>query len=582
MTEAKALLQTTHGAIEIEVFVHECPGPSRRFLSRCTPSPDADTPSLVNSCFHRIIHGLFIQCGHNIDKTNDEEEFESSSSQSSLSSQSSSSSLTPSTRKFHSAGICAFAPNSDDFIITLDESDALSTVKYTIFGRLTDPSVTTLSTLSSLHTDSSDFPYENPSITAVTLNSVASDFLASTPPGDITPDTPAASAAVTRTATVALGQKRQDTTNSDTLHHDVPSTPDPKRPRTGTGMVTPIRPLRSASVAPFPASFSVPSTPASATYVGSRNEATTPVHLPASPLMLGGQARRSATMVLDEQRPFMTPRLTTTATMDRGAHGVARMMRSASLPCIDVQQTRPKWPKRLVIVRHGQSEQNAALDLMQPDIDTLAGVRDADIRLTEIGEWQAQQCGRYLATTPQFDVCFTSPYTRTIQTAEHIISQLPYKLKLHKENWLREKEFGHLHGLTPAQVKAKFPQEYEIRVRDGRYWYRFPGGENYCDVELRLHCFLEKLSRDYAGRNVLVITHQVPYKMFSAQFQHLDEAGVLGLEAVSNCGVQEYLLDRLKAPEGRMKMKHFNYTPYDMTDCPEGLKGLRKPSHGES
>ena len=42
-----------------------------------------------------------------------------------------------------------------------------------------------------------------------------------------------------------------------------------------------------------------------------------------------------------------------------------------------------------MIVRHGQSEQNACLDLYQDDIDTLlalAAVRDCDIKLTGMEE----------------------------------------------------------------------------------------------------------------------------------------------------------------------------------------------------
>jgi len=241
----------------------------------------------------------------------------------------------------------------------------------------------------------------------------------------------------------------------------------------------------------------------------------------------------------------------------------------------------PKWPKRLVIIRHGQSEQNACLDLYQDDLDTLlamAAVRDCDIKLTDFGKWQAEQTGKYLANTDEFDICFSSPYHRAVSTAELIAKELPYKLKIYKDNWLREKEFGRLHGLNGKMVREKFPLEYEIRNRDGRYWYRFPGGENYCDVEMRVHCFLEKLSRDYAGRSVLVVTHQVPYKLFRAMFQHLDEEGVLKLEPVHNCGVQEYLLDRTKSLGGRMKLKTFNYAAYKLSDCPPHLSTFTKSS----
>lgn len=252
-----------------------------------------------------------------------------------------------------------------------------------------------------------------------------------------------------------------------------------------------------------------------------------------------------------------------------------RTRRTYSVPDMR-REVLPKWPKRLVIIRHGQSEQNAALDLYQDDIDTLAHVRDADIKLNELGIWQAEQTGVHLAKTDQFDICFCSPYKRAVETATNILQQFDYKVKLYKDNWLREKEFGRLHGLTENTVRERFPLEYDVRNRDGKYWYRFPGGENYCDVETRVNCFLEKLHRDYSGRSVLVVTHQVPFKLFRSLFQHLDEEGVLGLEPVKNCAIQEYLLDRLKAPGGRMKMKTFNFTAYDMKSCPPNLIGCRE------
>jgi hypothetical protein len=79
----------------------------------------------------------------------------------------------------------------------------------------------------------------------------------------------------------------------------------------------------------------------------------------------------------------------------------------------------------------------------------------------------------------------------------------------------REKEFGRLHGLLPRNIKERFPIEYAARERDGKYWYRFPGGENYPDVEMRISSFIEKISRQYAGRSLLIITHQGVYIFLS-------------------------------------------------------------------
>ena len=105
-----------------------------------------------------------------------------------------------------------------------------------------------------------------------------------------------------------------------------------------------------------------------------------------------------------------------------------------------------KWPNRLTIIRHGESEQNVALDLFQDDLDGVLAeqkkIRDADIKLTDKGLWQAQETGKYLNKTTPFDVCFVSPYHRTLQTSHEIVKQLAYDLTVYNDFRLREKGFG--------------------------------------------------------------------------------------------------------------------------------------------
>ena len=190
-----------------------------------------------------------------------------------------------------------------------------------------------------------------------------------------------------------------------------------------------------------------------------------------------------------------------------------------------------KWPQKLTIVRHGQSEQNAALDLFQDDLDGVLAqqkkIRDADIRLTSTGIFQAQETGKFLASKTPYDICLVSPYERAVQTSAIIRQQLNYNLTTYKDYRLREKEFGRLHGYTTQEIKNKFPEEYEDRQRDGKFYYRLPRGENYLDVLDRLYSFLSKLSRDYVSKNILIVTHHVPYILFKAIFEHLDEREVL-------------------------------------------------------
>ncbi len=233
-------------------------------------------------------------------------------------------------------------------------------------------------------------------------------------------------------------------------------------------------------------------------------------------------------------------------------------------------EKRPKWPRSLVIVRHGQSALNVAKDLEDENLEEalkkLRSVRDVDIELTQRGHWQAHETGKFLQGEP-FDICFASPYTRTIQTAEDIVSKLQHQPRIYTDNRIREKEFGVLHGYTTGQIRTLFPFEFESREREGKYWYRLPGGENYPDVEQRLHSFLDKLVRDYAGKNVLVVTHQVPVKLFRALFEHLGEKEVLALEDTPNCGIEKFLLDTSGVPEGRMKLSMYNNIAYELSQA---------------
>ncbi len=225
-----------------------------------------------------------------------------------------------------------------------------------------------------------------------------------------------------------------------------------------------------------------------------------------------------------------------------------------------------KWPVNITVIRHALSEQNALLDLLDDNLEekirALQTKRDADIELAQEGFFQAEETGKYLGTKEPYDICFSSPYKRTLQTAETILAQLPHTMRLFKDNRLREKEFGRLHGLTTEEIKQKYPEEYLDRERDGKYWYRLPRGENYPDVEMRVHSFLDKLHREYAGKRVLIVTHQVPYLLFRALFEHLGEEEVLNLGNVPNCGIQEFLLTKTDAGKERMKLKEYNFVAY--------------------
>ncbi len=226
----------------------------------------------------------------------------------------------------------------------------------------------------------------------------------------------------------------------------------------------------------------------------------------------------------------------------QGAPGLALNLEIAT-------DRRQKWPTALVIVRHGQSEKNVAKDRAWREgaEDVFAGgVRDADVPLTSFGVEQALATGDFLKDKLTFDVVFSSPYLRTLQTTQHMLTRFAVAPPVILDERIREIEFGILDGLTWHGVRKRYPEEFERRNREGKYWYRPPGGESRPDVALRVHSFLGTLTRDYSRKNVLVVCHSVVVLIFRRLLERWDEAKYMKVDKESdvlNCGVTAYRFD---------------------------------------
>lgn len=225
-----------------------------------------------------------------------------------------------------------------------------------------------------------------------------------------------------------------------------------------------------------------------------------------------------------------------------------------------------KWPDVLAIVRHGQSERNVAKEQAKAaGLSVIYGssLRDVDTPLTPVGVQQALATGLFLRNTCNFDVIFSSPYARTLQTSQHILENLANAPRIVMEERIREIEFGSLDGLTHQGVQERYPEEWARREREGKYWYRPPGGESRPDVALRVHSFLGTLARDYRQKNVLVVCHSVVVLIFRRLLERWDEAKYMEVdreEDVLNCGVTIYKYD---LADGRLKLDSYNATCYD-------------------
>ncbi len=227
----------------------------------------------------------------------------------------------------------------------------------------------------------------------------------------------------------------------------------------------------------------------------------------------------------------------------------------------------PPLPQHLWIVRHGQSAGNVARDsaeeakLVLIDLAT----RDADVPLSDLGEAQAQALAQWLRTLPSDERperLMTSPFVRSAQTCDAIADALGIEREcVHVDERLREKEFGVLDRYTTHGIRSTFPELAEQRQSVGKFYFRPPGGESWCDVILRLRSVYDEIKIDHNGRRVLIVAHQVIVNCFRYILERLDEATILAIDRegdVPNCALTEY---RACEDGHRLDLVRANYVP---------------------
>lgn len=209
------------------------------------------------------------------------------------------------------------------------------------------------------------------------------------------------------------------------------------------------------------------------------------------------------------------------------------------------------WPRTLWIVRHGQSAGNVARDAAEAAGMSIIDIaeRDIDVPLSALGREQSVALGHWFGEMPlsrQPDVVLTSPYVRARETTRLLMQAAGLdarKVRVRMDERLREKEFGILDRLTVLGIRERHPELAEQRGHVGKFYFRPPGGESWCDVILRLRSVLEMVTREYAGQRVLVVAHQVIVNCMRYLIECLEEHEVLELDRqadVPNCGVTCY------------------------------------------
>ncbi|OWZ17877.1 Phosphoglycerate/bisphosphoglycerate mutase [Phytophthora megakarya] len=216
-----------------------------------------------------------------------------------------------------------------------------------------------------------------------------------------------------------------------------------------------------------------------------------------------------------------------TCPKEGSTHGLMRRF-----TCLLCRKKKKGFPKRLILVRHGESEGN---------IDPLlyGRVPDNAMHLTELGYEQAVAAGESIKkivgnetmvrrqfteakggklTVYYVQRFIVSPYVRTIETFCGILKAWGFEGKAipwSEEPRIREQDFGNFQ--EPMKIRECKAQ----RRRFGSFFYRFPSGESPADVYDRVSSFLESLYRMFeksSEENYVLVTHGVAIRVILTRY----------------------------------------------------------------
>lgn len=182
----------------------------------------------------------------------------------------------------------------------------------------------------------------------------------------------------------------------------------------------------------------------------------------------------------------------------------------------------PEPPRRLLLLRHGQSTWNAD--------GRWQG--QADPPLSPLGEEQARDAARRLQPG-QFDRVVSSNLQRALTTAEILAGALGLPVEVDLD--LREIDVGEWQGLTRAQIRARDPQAL-ADWSEGRS-DSAPGGELRTHLTDRARrALLRAAAASAPGDRILLVSH-------GALIRNLDRALWLQPEGIGNLAGRWYEVD---------------------------------------
>jgi 2,3-bisphosphoglycerate-dependent phosphoglycerate mutase len=183
------------------------------------------------------------------------------------------------------------------------------------------------------------------------------------------------------------------------------------------------------------------------------------------------------------------------------------------------------------LVRHGETDWNAQRRLQG----------STDIALNAVGIAQADSVARWLGHIV-FDAIYSSPLSRTVQTAQPLAIQQKISPQLIPA--IAERDFGIFQGLTPDDISVRYPDDYHRwQGRDPSFCPQ--GGESLMDFRGRVHSGIQAIVSEHPGQTVAVFSHggvlDMIYRLANQLALHTPREW-----PIPNAGIQRLLGSKIK------------------------------------
>lgn len=202
---------------------------------------------------------------------------------------------------------------------------------------------------------------------------------------------------------------------------------------------------------------------------------------------------------------------------------------------------------KLYLVRHGETNWNKERKIQG----------QVDIPLNEFGRSLAEKTGAGLKDIC-FDVCFSSPLGRAMETAELVLAGK--KAPIIQDERLMEMAFGELEGKSCSRENWEVPERFQTFFDDPEHFEPAEGGETFAEVKARVGSFLSWLvqNEEYQGKTILITTHGAALSGMLNYMKNKPLSEYWGTGVHKNCSVTE-----VEAAEGKFHILSENKAYYD-------------------